>query len=121
MVLRLIMRLRRLVLIALLAVGLAVSGFGHRAPMAQDAQLEALLLSGFTMADLCTPSGSDEAASAVPCLACTPSGPVLIPALGCMLRPADVQVLAAVFAPRERRTVASVHDPAHAPRAPPLA
>lgn len=118
---RLITRLRGIVLIACLAVSLAVAGFGHRAPMAQDAQVEALLLSGFAMGDLCAPSGSDEAVSALPCLACTPSGPVLIPAVACALRPADMRVVAEVTAPRARQTVAAVHDHARAPRAPPRA
>lgn len=121
MVASLITRLRCIALIAFLAISLASAGLGHRAPMQQDAQVEAILLSGFAIADLCAPSGSGQAASAAPCLACTPPGPVLIPGVACVLRPADVRVVAAVFAPRERKTVASVHDPARAPRAPPLA
>lgn len=121
MVLSLIIRLRSLVLIALLACALSVSGFGHRAPMQQDATVEAFLLSGFAMTDLCGTSGSGQAASALPCLACTPPGPALIPAVPCVVRNADMQVVAAVFAPRARQTVPAVHDPARAPRAPPLA
>lgn len=120
MAMSLITRLRGLVLIACLAVSIGMAGFGHRAPMQQDARAAALLLSGFAMADLCGLSGSDKAASAVPCLACTPPGPMLVPALPCMVRPAELRAVAVVFAPRARQTVAVVHDPARAPRAPPL-
>ena len=120
MVRSLIIRLRGVALFAFLAISLAVGGLGHRAPLQQDARVEAFLLSGFAMADLCAPSGSGQTASGARCLACTPPGPVLIPAFACIMRPADVRVVAAVFAPRARRTVAAVHDPARAPRAPPF-
>ncbi|MFN4154065.1 MAG: hypothetical protein ACK4HF_05385 [Paracoccaceae bacterium] len=121
MVLSLIKRLRGHALIALLAIALGVVGFGHRAPLQQDATVEAFLLSGFSMADLCGSSGSDNPAKAVQCLACTPPAPAPIPASPCVVRDADMQVVAAVFAPRARQSVPAVHDPARAPRAPPLA
>lgn len=121
MVQSLIIRLRGVALVALLAIALGIVGFGHRAPMQQDAAIEAFLLSGFSMADLCGSSGSEESATSVPCLACTPPAPALIPASACVVRNADLLVVAAVFAPRARQTVPAVHDPARAPRAPPLA
>ncbi|MDO9637084.1 MAG: hypothetical protein Q7J44_00915 [Pseudotabrizicola sp.] len=120
MVRSLIIRLRGVALFAFLAISLAIASLGHHAPTHQDARAEAFLLSGFAIADLCAPSGSGKVASAVRCLACTPPGPVLIPAVACVLRPADVRVVAAIFAPRARKTVAAVHDPARAPRAPPF-
>ncbi|MDP4033753.1 MAG: hypothetical protein Q8P60_13050 [Pseudorhodobacter sp.] len=105
----------------LLAIALGVAGFGHRAPMQQDATVEAFLLSGFAMVDLCGSTGSDESGAPIRCFACTATGPALIPVSPCVVRNADMQVVAAVFAPRARRTVPAVHDPARAPRAPPLA
>lgn len=121
MVLSLIIWLRGAALGALLVIALGVAGFGHRAPMQQDATIEAFLLSGFAMADLCGSSGSGDTASPLPCLACTATGPALIPSSPCVVSDADMQFIAAVFAPRARQTVPAVHDPARAPRAPPLA
>lgn len=121
MVLSLIIRLRGVALVALLAIALGIVSFGHRAPMQQDTTVEAFLLSGFAMADLCGSAGTGKTASTLPCLACTTTGPALVPTSACVVRDADMQVVAAVFAPRARQTVPAVHDPARAPRAPPLA
>ncbi|MDO8881662.1 MAG: hypothetical protein U0934_08325 [Pseudotabrizicola sp.] len=117
----LIIRLRSFALVALLAMALGVTGFGHRAPSQQEASVQAFLAAGFGLPDLCGTSGPEQSAMAEHCPVCTVAGAALVPANTCLLRDADLQLVAVVLAPRARQTIAAVHDPAHAPRAPPLA
>ncbi|MFN3723434.1 MAG: hypothetical protein ACK4VZ_10340 [Paracoccaceae bacterium] len=120
MVRSLIFRLRGLALVMLLAVALGTVGFGHRTPSQQDATVDAFLLSGFAMADLCGSSGSDGSATGIPCPACTLAATALMPAGPCIVHNAGLKRVATIVAPRAPDWVPTVHDPAHAPRAPPF-
>ena len=120
MILTLIKRLRGAASVALLAVALSIAGFGHRAPAQQDATIEAFLLSGFAMADLCGTAGSDQMLPGS-CPACTLIGAALLPGTLCVMRDADLRLLAAIIAPRARQTVQSPYDHARAARGPPVA
>lgn len=116
-----ILCLRRVMLLGLLALALAFAGNGHRAPSAQEAGLEAGLLAGFALADLCGQRGEDGKTQADPCPACTLAGLAAPPGCGTMARAADLVLVAQITAPRARRSVFAVLDPAHASRAPPFA
>ena len=113
--------LRTVVLLGLVVLGLAFAGHGHRAPSAQGAALEAGLLAGFSLADLCGQPGEDGMLAQDPCPACTVAGLAALPGCGSSARPADLLLVAVITAPRARASVPAVHDPAHATRAPPFA
>ncbi|WP_205518648.1 hypothetical protein [Pseudotabrizicola algicola] len=116
-----IIRLRRVALVALLALALGIIGFGHRTPSQQDAALQGFLTAGFALPDLCGSLGDDPSGLHDPCPVCTLAGSALVPADVSHPRAAELRMAAAVFGPAPPRAVVSGPDPAHAPRAPPLA
>lgn len=113
--------LRRLILLTALTVALVATAFAHRMPSGDDTALQAFVLAGGDLADLCTDPDGDGPAAAVHCPACQIAGAVYLPPASLGLRDADLIFVAAVVAPRESRAVRAVLDPARGMRAPPLA
>ena len=113
------MRITLMGLVALLTLALAATGFGHRMPTAQDAQLEVIAQMG-GLAEICADLNGDG----IPdddCPVChLTGGAALPPATPSFIR-ADLAFVAEVAAPRESRAIRAVLDPARGLRAPPLA
>lgn len=113
------MRITLLALVALLTLALVATGFGHRMPTAQDAQLEVIAQMG-GLADICADLNGDG----IPdddCPVCHLTGSADLPPAMPSVRRADLSFVAAVVAPRESRAIRAVLDPARGLRAPPLA
>lgn len=112
---------QRLLLLAVIATGLAATGFAHRIPSTDDSAQQSFVLAGGALSDLCA-GGVDHGPPAHgDCPACQIVGAVDLPPVMFGLRDADLAFVAAVVAPRESRAVRSVLDPARGMRAPPLA
>ena len=118
---RMLQTLQRLVLVAAIAFALVATGFAHRVPAAEDTALQAFVLSGGDIADLCFDAEGDGPAVHQDCPACHITATADLPPAGLGLRDADLIFVARVVAPRESRAVRSVLDPARGMRAPPLA
>jgi hypothetical protein len=113
--------LQRLFLVAALAVALVATGFAHRVASPDDASLQAFLLAGGDLGDLCADADGDGVPDHGDCPACHIVAAVDLPSTTLGLRDADLVFVAAVVAPRESRAVRVVLDPARGMRAPPLA
>jgi hypothetical protein len=111
----------RLVLIFALTVALVATGYGHRIPSANDSMIEAFLLSGGSLADLCADTDGDGQPDHGDCPACHIVASPDLPDADLTLHDADLAFVAKVVAPRESRAVRGVLDPALGMRAPPLA
>lgn len=117
-----VIRVRGMVLLAILALALVATGFSHRLPSQQDMAVQAYLAAGGTMADLCADTTGDNGDIGHPdCIACRIAS-TLMPSAGTpTLRAADLVFVAAVVAPRESRAQRHVPDPARSSQSPPLA
>jgi hypothetical protein len=111
----------RIVLIFALTVALVAAGYGHRMPSANDSMIEAFLLSGGSLADLCADTNGDGLPDHGDCPACHIVASAGLPDAGLTFHEADLAFVAKVVAPRENRAVRVVLDPARGMRAPPLA
>ena len=110
-----------LALLFLLLASAMASGPGHRMPSADSLALDAFILAGGTLADICEDTGGDHGGGLTGCLACHIVGTADVPAPDPAPRMAGLIVTAAVAAPQESRAVRPALDFAHAMRAPPLA
>ena len=97
-----------------------VSGAAHRMQSADSMALDAFVLAGGDLADLCDEPGGNGVGGRSDCPACHVAGTADVPAPALVPRKAELIVLAAVSAPRESRAQRPVRDPGHAMRAPPL-
>ena len=109
-----------LALLSMLVAALMVSGAAHRMQSADSMALDAFVLAGGDLADLCDAPGSNGVGGQSDCPACHVAGTAEVPAPGLVPRTAELIVKAAVTAPRESRAQRPVRDPGHAMRAPPL-
>lgn len=109
--------------IALAVITLALAGVGsvHPAPGSDAPQIEAFVLAGGSLADLCTDADGDGMPDHGDCPACHTTTAATPPALSLRLRDADLAFAAKVVAPRESRAIRPALDPAHGLRAPPVA
>lgn len=116
------LRLRAaLAVVLLLALTFAVMGFGHRVPSARASALEAYVLSGGSLADLCGADhdGEDDHHGPQGCPVCHLTGAGLIPVPVTKAHDIERHFLARIVAPQPRRAQGRAHDPAHPPRGPP--
>ncbi|MCB6178979.1 hypothetical protein LHP98_12680 [Rhodobacter sp. Har01] len=113
--------LHRLLMLVALTVALAATGFAHRMPTPDQAALDAFLLAGGELSDLCGDADGDGLPDHPGCQACQIAGAADLPAPLTSARKADLVFVAEVVAPRESRAVRAVLDPARGLRAPPLA
>jgi hypothetical protein len=111
----------RLVLIFSLTVALVATGYGHRMPSANDSMIDAFILSGGSLADLCADTDGDGLPDHDDCPACHIVASADLPDAGLTIHDADLAFVAKVVAPRESRAVRVVLDSARGMRAPPLA
>jgi len=112
---------QRLVILAVIAMGLAATGFAHRVPSADDSARQSFVLAGGAVSELCVDAEGHGPSDHGDCPACHIVGSVDLPPAMFGLRDANLAFVAAVVAPRESRAVRSVLDPARGTRAPPLA
>jgi hypothetical protein len=112
---------QRLLLIAAISVALVATGFSHRSPSLDDTALQAFMMSGGDLADLCSDADGDGRGDHLDCPACHISATADLPHTEFGLHDADLIFVAHVVAPRESRAVRIVLDPARGLRAPPLA
>jgi len=110
-----------LALLFLLLASTMAPGAGHRMLSADSLALDAFVLAGGTLADICDDTGGDHGDGLTGCLACHIVGTADVPAPDPVPRTAGLIVTAAVAAPQESRAVRQALDFAHAMRAPPLA
>lgn len=108
-------------MLAALTLALVATGFAHRMPMASDAAVQAYVVAGGDLADLCGDAEGGDVGLHPDCPACHIAGAMLLPGVAPSLRAADLAFVAEVVAPRESRALRHVDDPARSPRAPPLA
>jgi hypothetical protein len=110
-----------LALVLLLFATAMASGAGYRMLSADSLALEAFVLAGGTLADICDETGGDHGDGQSGCLACPTVGTADVRAPSPVPRTAGLIVTAAVAAPQESRALRPAFDFAHAMRAPPLA
>ena len=108
-------------LIALLAIALVATAFMHRFPTAADLAVEAYVLAGGDMSDICGETGTDGTVTHRDCPACQIVGAALLPDAPHNIIRVNFAYVATVIAPRESRAIRMVRDPALGLRAPPLA
>jgi hypothetical protein len=110
----------RLVLMFSLTVALVATGYGHRMPSANDSMMDAFLLSGGSLADLCVDTDGNGLPDHGDCPACHIVASAGLPDADLTIHDADLAFVAKVVAPRESRALRTVLDPARGMRAPPL-
>ena len=110
-----------LALLSMLVAALVASGAGHRFASADSVALDAFVLAGGDLADLCDETGGTGMDGQYGCPACHIVGTAEVPKPALLLHKAALRVGAAVTAPCESRAQRQVLDLAHALRAPPLA
>ena len=110
---------RALVLVAL-TLALVATGFAHRMPSVNTAELQAFVLAGGDLAELCGDFDGDGRPDHGDCPACHISAGADLPGQTVLPRDADLVFIARITAPRESRVVRAVLDPARGLRAPPL-
>jgi len=113
--------LRRLAVVAVLAFALVATGLAHRLPAHDGAALQAFVLAGGDLSDLCTDAEGTEETAQDDCPACRIAAAVGLPQATPLSHDAGLILLATVTAPRASRVARPVLDPAHGLRAPPLA
>ncbi|MEI4487745.1 hypothetical protein V8J36_16255 [Frigidibacter sp. MR17.14] len=107
-----------LVLVALLTLAFGAAGHAHHVPEAADLRLQAYVLAGGSVADLCDDSATTHA-KAAGCPVCHLIGAAVVPQpLG---TPQDIELrhVATLVAPRVARAEGRARDPAIPPRGPP--
>ncbi|WP_106472571.1 hypothetical protein [Pukyongiella litopenaei] len=104
-----------------MSVALVATAYAHRIPNASDIAIEAYVLAGGDIANICGDPGSDNTVAHPDCPACRIAGSVLLPDAPQSMTDIDFVFVATVVAPRERRAILTVLDPARGMRAPPLA
>lgn len=108
-------------IIILLTVALVATAFAHRFPSLSDPMIEAYILAGGELGDLCSEPGSDGETSHHDCPACHIIGSLMLSNAWTSVTKVDYVFASIRTAPRESRAIRSVLDPARGLRAPPLA
>ncbi|MEI4473793.1 hypothetical protein [Frigidibacter sp. MR17.24] len=112
------LRMLGLMLVALLTLAFGAAGHAHHVPDAGDLRLEAHLLAGGSIADLCADGGAGHHA-APGCPICHLIGAAVVPPAQEGLRSLEYRVVATVTLPRLARSFGRARDPAVPPRGPP--
>lgn len=110
-----------LAVVVAVAFALLATGFGHRAPTADDAMLEAYAFAHGSIGTLCGDTDGDGVANRADCPVCHIVGVASLPVADLSLHDADLILIATVVAPRINRAARRVRDPALGLRAPPAA
>lgn len=118
---RILHGIRGVGLIALLTVALVATGFAHRIPNASDIAIEAYVLAGGDISDICGDLGSDGKTTHRDCPACHIVGSAMLPDAPQSVADVNYVYVATVVAPQESRAIRTVLDPARGMRARPLA
>lgn len=113
------LRIFGIVLTAIVAIALVALGFGHRLPTASDAAVDAFMLAGGDLSDLC--GDGTQGSAHRDCPACHITSASLLPDPAETVRDAELRLLVEVIAPRQSRIVHAVRDPVRGMGAPPLA
>jgi hypothetical protein len=116
-----LIRVQGIVLVALLTVALVATGFAHRMPGVQDAELQAYVAAGGALADLCGDFGGKGDAAHSDCPACHIASKLMASPGTPSISDADLIFVATVVAPRESRALRHTPDPSHSSQSPPLA
>lgn len=111
-------RLLGIVACLILSVALVAAGFGHRAPTGAEPALDAFVLAGGDLSQICADTGGDAMAGE-DCPACHLTATLLVPPHHATASMVDLRLVAQVDAPRESRALHRVRDPARGLRAPP--
>lgn len=112
-------RVSRLILVALLALGLVTSASAHRMPVDPD-QLAFVLATGASAADLCG-GGPTEGALHPPCLACQIAASLVPPPVSALPVELRLAIGGPVLPDAPGRASGASRDRAHPPQAPPIA
>lgn len=107
--------------LAILVLGLLGAQAAVPVAAGDAARIDAFLLAGGSMADLCTDVGGDGLPDHATCPECQTLPLMALPMAGQKVQDAGLGPAASVTAPRQSRTVRAMLDPAHGTRAPPLA
>lgn len=113
--------LSRLAVVATLVAALVMIGFAHRAPAQSDAAVQAYVLAGGSLSDLCADPLDDGMPAHLDCSACQIVAAGAEPRQPDLRRDADLRMLSRIVAPNESRATRMMLDPALGLRAPPLA
>lgn len=103
-----------------MAVSMALLGFAHRAPAAQDQAIAVAALSGMDISDICAGTAGDLHGAA-DCPLCHIGGGSDLPQPVALSFDADLRVAQKIVLVRESRAPRMIRDPAHGLRAPPRA
>jgi hypothetical protein len=117
---RMFQHLCRMALLACLTLAIVATGFAHRPPSSADAAMQAYILAGGAVTDLCGDADGDGMPDHGPCPACQITASADLPPPLALVRDAGLVLLAEISAPRARPMAARALDPAHGSRAPPL-
>lgn len=112
--------LHRAVLLAVLTVALAATGFAHRMPSGQDEAVAFAAGTGVSLSDICGDAGKAALAGAE-CQACKISGTADLPPLTGARIDLELAFHAEVILTRVERALTHAVDPAHRPQGPPVA
>ena len=118
---RILHGIRGVGLVALLTVALVATAFAHRMPSASDVAIEAYILAGGDLSDICGDMGSDGNATHRDCPACHIAASAMVPDAPQSIAEVEYVHVATVVAPQQSRAIRTVRDPARGMRAPPLA
>jgi hypothetical protein len=119
---QLLVCLHRSVLVAVIAVALVATGFGHRMTTAADeAALAYAVQNGINLSDLCAGDPGDAAHPGMDCQACQITGSANLPPLTGVRIDVELAFHSAVVAPLEVKGAAHILDRAHRPQGPPVA
>lgn len=116
-----ILYLHRAIVLFALTFALVATGFAHRVTTSDDLAMQAYVLAGGDLGDLCLDANGDGLPDHRDCPACHIVASGDLPSATGALRDADLVFVAKVVAPRESRAVRAVLNSAHRLRAPPVA
>lgn len=111
-------RLFGLLVIAAITLALAGVGYAHHAPSAEDARIEAYVLAGGALDDICGAGASHHLATSG-CPACHLIGSALLPAPTDSFLRIEGRILATIVLPQQRRAASRASGPALHLRGPP--
>jgi hypothetical protein len=109
------------VAVAIMVLALAGVGAVHSVSQSESPQVEAFLLTGGSLADLCADTDGDGMPDHGECPECQVGAATAVPAIAMPLQEVDLAFVAKVVAPKESRAIRKVLNPANGLRAPPVA
>ncbi|WP_347137836.1 hypothetical protein [Paracoccus sp. SSK6] len=114
---RLLHQLPGLAFMALLAVALATGMAARPVPSEMDLRLDAWVMAGGSLDDLCGDHGADHKDGHCPL--CNLAAPTGLPPVTASLLDAEQRILASIVLPQIRRAAGHARDPATPKRGPP--